>query len=443
VQFRPPKPTAAAFVLLLIGLGACGAIGLWWQDTLPFGPGWGNELSNAGRVLGLLAGYLVAVQLILMARIPWLDHTLGPQRLATWHASIGRYVIIALVSHAAAIILGYAILNEQGVVDQTIKLWTSYAYVWLAMIGLVLFVVIGIVSARAVRHRVSYETWYLIHLLTYVGIGLSFWHALFNGAEFAFSFRNRVFWSALYALAFACILVFRVAIPMAGTLRMRAHIVEVVHETASVVSLHIGGSGLPRVKPGQFVRLRLLDGRSWWHSHPFSVSAPSSDRRLRVTVKAVGSHTCYLRDGAFGTRVLVSGPYGALTVDRKRRQRTVLIAGGIGVTPLLPLLETLPGSSGDITLVYRASSADDLAFKAEIERAATAREAHVIYVLGPRGAEASDDPIRAEELGRLIPGIDECDVYLCGPEGLIDQVRGSLRSLGVPSQSIHVEQFAF
>ncbi len=376
-QSRLPSPTASALVLLAIGLGACGAVGLWWGDTLPFTPSVGNELSNAGRILGLLCGYLVAVQLILMVRIPWLDRTLGPQRLASWHAHIGRYVIITLVGHDAAIIVGYASTLQKGVVAQTVKLWTSYSYVAWAMVGLVLLVIVGVISARAVRRRVSYETWYLIHLLTYVAIGLSFWHAIFAGAEFAYSTRNRILWSVLYATAFACILVFRAALPLWRTVRMRAQVAYVVPETATAVSVYFRGAHLPRVRPGQFVRVRILDGRRWWHSHPFSVSAPGRSTGIRVTVKAVGAHTQSLAGLAPGTRVLISGPYGALTADRRRSSRVLLIAGGIGITPLLPLLQTLPASTGDLTLLYRASSDDDIALRAEIDAAAADRGARV------------------------------------------------------------------
>lgn len=439
---RVRKRTVPALVLALIGLGGCGAVALWWGDTLPFTPSWGNELTNAGRILGLLAGYLVAVQLILMARIPWLDQALGPQRLASWHASIGRYVVITLVGHAAAVILGYSVTLEKGPVEQTIKFWTSYSYVALAMVGLVMLVIVGVMSARAVRKRVSYETWYLIHLLTYVAIGLSFWHGMTTGAEFAYSTRNRIFWSTLYIVAFGCILVFRVTLPLARMIRMNARVRRVVRETQTAVSIHIEGRRLPPVRPGQFVRMRVLSKNGWWHSHPFSVSAPSTRTHLRVTVNAAGSHTRSLADVVPETRVLLTGPYGALTADRRRRQRVLLVAGGIGVTPLLPLLQTLPADPGDVTLIYRASDVESLALKDEIDATCLDRGMTVHYILGPRGS-GEDDPISAAQLDLLVPDLADHDVFICGPDGLVDHVRESLRSRGVSSRSIHVEQFAF
>lgn len=440
---RVTSPTVAALLLVLIGLGGCAAVGLWWGDTLDFTPGWGNWLSNAGRILGLLAGYLVAIQLILMARIPWLDRSLGPQRLSRWHAGIGMYVIFLLIGHALSIIFGYAIFAERGFFDQVGRLWTAYAYVSLAMIAFGILILVGITSARAIRRRVSYETWYLIHLATYVAIALAFTHAFTSGAEFAFSLRNRVLWSTLYILAFGSLLIFRFLIPLLRTLRTRAHVEQVVQESADTVSIHIAGRGLPVSRPGQFIRLRVLDGSRWWQSHPFSLSSAPSAGHLRVTVKMLGSHTRALAAVRVGTRVLVSGPYGSMTAARRRQPRVLLIAGGIGITPLLPLLQTLPARPGELTLIYRASAFDSLALKAEIDEIAAERGAEVHYVVGPRGDSSSPDPLSAEELGNMVPDVTACDVFLCGPEGMVADVIRTLLALGVGRQSIHLEQFSY
>ncbi len=440
---RLGTPTVAALVLLLIGVGGCAAVGLWWANTLPFTPSWGNWFSNAGRILGLLAGYLVAVQLILMARIPWVDRVLGAQRLARWHGSIGMFIVFLLIGHASAIVLGYGQITDRNVLEETVRLWTSYAYVSLAMVALMIFIVVGVISAQAVRRSVSYETWYFIHLATYIAIGLAFTHAFTSGAEFAFSMRNRYLWAALYIVAFASVVIFRFLLPMIRLARMRAHVDHVRMESADTVSIYIRGAKLPKCEPGQFIRLRVLNRGHWWQSHPFSVSTISVNGRMRVTVKMLGEHTQALSDVAIGTRVFVSGPYGSLTAARRRQRRVLLIAGGIGITPLLPLLQTLPAESAELTLIYRASDVDSVALKSEVDVVAAERGAEVHYVLGARGSSASDDPLSAVELLSLVPDVAECDVFLCGPEGFVSQVSQSLRSLGVSRNSIHVEQFSF
>src|SRR5690349_996269 len=118
----PATPAAAparahpAAVLALIAAGAVAAIALWWHST-PLISGWGDWLTNAGRITGLLAGYGVVVLVALMARLPPLERGIGADRLARWHAMGGRYVISLVVTHALLITWGYAVTAHTNVVS--------------------------------------------------------------------------------------------------------------------------------------------------------------------------------------------------------------------------------------------------------------------------------------------------------------------------------------
>jgi predicted ferric reductase len=158
---RTPRPTmspdrAASLVVLSgIGVGAVAVIGLWWQDT-QFVNGLGGWLTNAGRITGLLAGYAVVVLLLLMARLPYLEHNVGTDRLTRWHAMGGRYTVSLAVAHTLLIIWGYAVTARAGLIRETTSLLTSYADVLMATVSLLLLVGVGIASARAARRRLSY-----------------------------------------------------------------------------------------------------------------------------------------------------------------------------------------------------------------------------------------------------------------------------------------------
>src|SRR5262249_56721026 len=102
-----------------------------------------------------------------------------------------------------------------------------------------------------------------------------------------------------------------------------------------------------------------------------------------------------------GVRVIATGPFGALTARRRIHRRVLLLAGGIGVTPLRALFEALPGGPGDITMLYRASSLDALVLRSELEEIAQRRQARLHYLLG-RSGEA-DDPRPADHLRGLVP----------------------------------------
>jgi predicted ferric reductase len=428
--------------LAAITIGALVVVLLWWHDT-PTIRAFGDWLTNAGRITGLLAGYLLAWLLILMARTPLLEHHGGADVLARWHARAGRYTVGLVVAHGLLVTWGYAVLAHTGVVRQASTLLLSYPDVLMATVGGLLLVGVGVVSARAARARMRYETWYYLHLYTYRAIALSFAHVFATGQEFASHPFARVLWSALYLFAAGAVVWHRIATPAYRTWRHRMRVGRVVAEGPGVVSIVLRGRHVDElgVQPGQFVRLRFLSRDLWWAAHPFSLSAAPHGDLLRVTVKHLGDHTGHMPALRHCTRELVEGPYGALTAQRRTRRKVLLLAGGIGITPLRALFQSLPAAPGDLTLVYRAERPEDLVLRREIETLAERREqaAHVL----PGRVGGDRDVLVGDRLRRLLPDLRAHDVYVCGPPGFVNAATAALRRLGVSRRHIHSENFAF
>jgi ferredoxin-NADP reductase len=204
------------------------------------------------------------------------------------------------------------------------------------------------------------------------------------------------------------------------------------------------------VAAGQFLIWRFLSGPGWTRGHPYSLSAAPTGTTLRITVKDLGDDSRALRNVRPGSRVAIEGPFGRLHPGVRTRRKVTLLASGIGVTPLRGLLEALPQGPGDVTLVYRASSEQDVVFRREIEQVASATGARVVFVLGHRIADrASWLPQYAahlsdvEALVRLVPDIAEHDVYVCGAQGWVDAAKDAALEAGVPPQHIHEERFSW
>jgi len=430
-------------VLAVIAAGAAATLFLWWHGT-PSLHGFGDWLTNAGRITGLEASYGIVVLVALMARIPPLERGVGADRLARWHAMGGRYVIGLVVAHALLITWGYAVTAHTTVIHQSWTLLDSYPDVLLATAAGLLLVMTAVVSARAVRRKLRYETWYYLHFYTYLAAALAFSHQFADGAEFMTDTAARVAWSVLYLAVGSAIVWFRFVTPVRQALRHRLRVTEVRQETPDVVSIVIGGRHLAelRAESGQFFRWRFLTRDLWWTSSPYSLSEPPRPDRLRITVKAAGDHSDALRALTPGTRVVAEGPYGALTGAKRRRRKVLLIAGGVGITPLRALLESLPAAPGDLTLIYRVSSLRDAVFRRELEEIAARRGAKVWFVAGSR-SELDENPLTGGELTRRIPGLIDHDVYLCGPPGLTAAVTRELTGAGVRRRQIHHESFEF
>jgi predicted ferric reductase len=438
-----PSPVRAhpVAILVAIGLGALGVVFLWWSDT-PAVSNFGEWVTNAGRVLGLLAGYGVVVLVALMARLPPLDRGVGTDRLARWHAMGGRYIISLITAHALLIIWGYAITAHTNVVSEAVTLVLDYPDVLMATVAAFLLIGVGIVSARAARKRMRYETWYYLHFYTYVAIALAFSHQFAVGADFVANEPARVGWSALYATVGAAVLWYRIIRPLRQAARHQLRVVSLSAEAPGVVSVHIGGRYLDelRAEPGQFFRWRFLTRGRWWSANPYSLSAMPRPDLMRITVKEHGDHSEAVRRLRPGTRVIAEGPYGSFSAATVRAGRQVLLlAGGVGITPLRAMFAAIPG---DVTLVYRASAPSDVVFHRELEAIAQARGARVHYLIGSR-AQLGGDPLSARRLAELVPGLHRCEVYLCGPGGMTETAVAELRAAGVPRSRIHYESFEF
>lgn len=367
-------------------------------------------------------------------------------RLAAAHRWFGFACLWLLAAHGVFTTTGYALGDRSPILAEGWTLLTTYPYVLMATVGMGLFVAVAVSSVRAARRRMSYETWYGIHLYAYLAIALAFLHQIFVGADFVDDPVATGYWVGLYLAVGASVLAFRVGLPIRRSLRHRFRVASVVPEGPGVVSIYLVGRDLDRlrVRAGQYFVARFLTRDGWWRGHPFSISAAPNGAWLRLTIKVLGDHTSRLQALEPGTRVFVEGPYGVMTAGRRTRRRVLLIAAGIGITPLRALLEELPGGPRDLTLPYRASSWDEVVFRDELMSIGRARGADVRFLVGRRGSpEMPGDPLGPDTLAALVPDLDERDVYLCGPAGMMDATRRSLRALRVPAGHIHLERFAY
>ena len=331
--------------------------------------------------------YLIVVEVLLMGRVPWLDRMIGMDRLAVWHRRNGEYAICLLIAHAVLTIWGYAVTAHEGLVKETTSVVLSYPDMLAATVGLGLLVAVGILSARAVRRRVSYQTWYFVHLYTYIALALSFAHQFNTGVRLRHppaqpGHLDRSCTAAWPPSSSATGSVK----PLVNMARHRFVVVGTVSEGPGLTSVYVSGRRLWELdaEAGQFFMWRFLTRDGWWQAHPFSLSAAPNGRWLRLTAKTLGDHSAGLARLRPGTKVMLEGPYGSFTRHRRRRRKVLLIGAGVGITPLRALFELFTVPGGDVALIYRASTPDELALRREIDQIADRRKAKVFYLVGSR-----------------------------------------------------------
>jgi predicted ferric reductase len=432
--------SAAAGTATIMVAGAALVTGTWWRAAPP--PlGAGATLTDAGRLTGLLAGYVALLQVMLRIRLPAVERRLGTDAINEAHRLLGGYLIVLIVSHASLITAGYSLAAGSSVAQELTTLAASYPYVMWAVIAASLLAGVAISSLPVIRRRLLYEAWHGVHLLVYVSLALAFFHQVTVGEHFRHQVGLRAAWTVLFAGAGAAVIVFRFLRPLYLSFRHRLVVGSVVHETRNIISVRVTGRNihLLRARPGQYFRWRFLAPGAWYLAHPFSLSEEPGGRSFRITVRITGRHTAMLSQLPAGTRVIAEGPCGGLIAGPSWAGPVALIAGGIGITPLRALFATAPCAENAITLIYRVHDAADVVFRAELERIAAQRGGTVHFLTGRRDDPRND--LSPARLLRLCPDLARSCVFVCGPAGYAQTVRASLDSLGVPRSRVRSESF--
>ncbi|MDX3753000.1 ferric reductase-like transmembrane domain-containing protein [Streptomyces sp. AK08-02] len=397
-----------------------------------------NSVLTVAKFFGLHAALLMLFQLLLVARLPWLDRRFGMDRLTVWHRWVGFSLLWTVLTHATLVVLGYATLSDTSMGSTFVALSGVPASL-LGMLAAAVVLVIGVISTRSVRRRLRYEVWHGLHLLLYVALGLAFVHQLRETTTFTSSAFAEAYWWILWLFSFGALVTGRIALPLWRNARHRFRVTAVVPESDNVVSVYVTGRNLDKLpaRAGQFCIWRFPGHNNWWLANPFSLSAAPDGQGLRLTAKAVGTTSAGLRDVPVGSRAFVEGPYGAFTSLHRTRPGALLIAGGVGITPVRAMLEEQ--GNGDVVVLYRVRSEADAVLLNEIRRLIALRGGR-LHLLTGRTTEGAP-PFGAESLRRLVPDVTERDVYVCGPAAMTAAVLSGLRELRVPARQVHSERF--
>jgi predicted ferric reductase len=399
-------------------------------------------LARTAGLAGLISAYLALVQVVLLSRLPILERLAGFDRLTQWHRWNGHLCIDLVIVHVVLQIQGYSMPTHRSFGDE---FWTMVARgafpgMITATIGTVLLLAVGWSSFVIARRRLPYEAWYAVHLTAYAGIALAWFHEIPTGGDLALNPGAARYWRILALVTLATV-AWRVLTPLVSAFRYRLKVVDVIDEGGGATTLRIAGRRLERLRalPGQFFLWRFLTRGHWWSAHPFSLSEAPDGKTFRITAKSVGNHTSRMRTIPIGTRVVAEGPFGDFTERSRHREKVLLVAGGIGITPVRALLERM---DGDVVAIYRVLTPADIVFAQELDELQRTRGVALYYVIGDHATPEGRSLLSPQHLGELVPDLAEREVYLCGPPAMTNVTEQRLRAAGVPRRRLHVERFA-
>ena len=446
---------------ILLGIQAPIILGFWaWNHVhnpmgnLLTGDAAGQYLAW-GRLAGLLAAYGILFQLILVGRAKWVEQVFGLDRLTRLHHYLGFSLIILLAAHPVLVTTGHALQAEVSRGEQFVDFCRNWKGVMAAAIAAGIMAIALLFSFIIVlTRRLRYEIWYAVHLTFYLAIAMAFFHQVSVGSDFTDNRWFRYYWYVLYLLTFVSLLLSRFVRPIWNLARHRFVVTRLVPEAGDVTSVHIEGRNMDTfpVQAGQFMLVRFLAPGFRWEAHPFSMSCVPDGKQIRLTIKQLGDFTRKIPALPIGTRVLIDGPHGVFTArhaglaDPSGPPRKVLmIAGGIGITPIRSLSEELIKYRHDVILLYAVRNRALLVFEKELEKLAGKSGGclKVVPVLSSEPTWAGEKGyVDRERILRLAPDVLDREVFLCGPPPMMRIIRALLHSMGVPRSRIHYERFA-
>ena len=396
-----------------------------------------------GRWMGIVMAFSILIELLLMARIPAIENNFDVDDISQVHRWNGYVLVYSIVAHVVFLTVGYAWQQDNGLIGQFIALNTDFEDVLLATFGSILFFVIAISSVKIARKAVRYETWYYLHLIAYIAVGLTFLHQINSGSDLITQDWLRWYWIAIYAVLFALLGYYRFIRQLVYMFRFGFSVSSVQQEAKDIYSVYITGKGLGRLKfqAGQYATWRFLAKGYWGQAHPFSISSPPGAAMLRLTFKAKsGDFSQSLMSVPIGARVLLDGPRGAFTTSRGRCDNVLLLAGGIGVAPMVAMLAQLATQHKKVALIYCVRQRLELAFAADIRHLQQIYPNITCVVHESSTAGRLTVPQALRYVDNDLLGTS---VLLCGPSGMADCLKTDLVAQGVPAHHIIAEQFKF
>lgn len=393
-------------------------------------------LGTLSSGLGVLALSALIATVVVPSRIRSLTAAFGVERILGMHRWLGLLAVILVVLHLAVAVAGHpGLLNPLAATDAARAGWAS-------TIALLLT---GWVAARARRPGARYEVWARAHVgLAAAGLVLAALHVVWLG-HLVEDPVMRVVLSALVLVLIGVLAHRWVWRPLFS--RQGAYVVYGVRRESPTVStlvlvpVHLRRGGL-RFAPGQFVWLRMRRAVVGIEEHPFTIASSANvTGRLELTVREGGDFSTVLSCLTTGSKVWLDGPHGSFTADGPARHADglVLLAGGVGITPMMSMLRTLAERADPrVHRLVVAERGTEPLFADELTALARRLDLRVTRTAGRR--------IDAAMLAEVLPdpaGRARLEYFVCGSPSVTAGSLAALEQMGVPAARVHTEQFGW
>jgi predicted ferric reductase len=394
--------------------------------------------------LGYSGLAMMGLQIGLTARFRYVTKPWGEDVIYHFHRQISLIAVGLIVTHAVVLTAGRPQMLAP--LNMLQAPWSAR----FAIVSIGALIALVVAALWRVRLKIGYEAWHLSHIiLAVVAIAAGIAHMVGSGVYLVDPWK-RALWIGLTIFWIGLLLYVRIVKPL-FMLRRPYRVSGVRGERGDTSTLVMRPDGHPgfRFTPGQFGWLTLWGSPFKITGHPFSFSssAEAADGRVEMTIRNLGDFTSAITKVSEGQRVYLDGPYGAFTIGNPTDMH-VLIAGGIGVTPMMSMIRTLAdrGDRRPVTLLYGSRDWDSITFREELEALQARLNLTVVHVLAnpPAGWTGERGFITADLFKRhLPPPYASHEYFICGPNVMMDAIERALGHMRVPLSKYHSERYSF
>ncbi len=398
-----------------------------------------------GAAIGYAGLAMMGLQFGLTARFRYVTEPWGEDVIYHFHRQISLVAVGLVVAHAVIMLAARPDLFALPGSIHDVP-WGAVA-AFVALLSLIALVVTALWRAEL---RIPYEAWHIAHIaLAVVAVTGGLLHMV-GWAFYLTDPWKRALWIGLTVFWIALLLYVRIVKPL-FMLRRPYRVAEVRAERGDTTTLVMAPDDHPGFgfRPGQFGWLTLWSSPFRITGHPFSFSssAEAPGGRVEMTIRNLGDFTSAIPKVPSGQRVYLDGPYGAFTIGHPADMH-VLIAGGVGITPMMSMIRTLAdrGDPRPVILLYGSKDWESITFREELEAAKARLNLTVVHVLSdpPPGWTGEQGRITAEVFRRhLPPPYAEHEYFICGPGPMMDAIENALGELHVPMAKYHSERYSF
>ena len=427
---------ALIYVLLILA-----PLGFSWSLGWPPRP-FHQELASG---LGMLAFSIILVEFLLSGRFRFISSGLGMDVTMRVHQLMARTA------------LGFALVHPllyQGSASGGRRPWdpthqltiTTDLSALVSGIGAYFLFFILVASAIARKSlEYKYETWRLLHGLGALVLACLLLHHTVYAGRYSGHPSLMYFWFGLTSFAAGTLVyVYLVRPTCQGEKPWRVTSVSRLTPRQWELRLKPDGHEGLTFQAGQFAWLNVGHSAFSLHENPFSISsAPAEGPEVSFLIKELGDFTCRLGQIAPQTLAYLDAPYGNLSINNRPEQGIVLIAGGVGIAPMLSILRQvrLSRTQRDLKLIYGNRVEEQIVYREELS------EVDTVFVLSepPRAWHGETGMIDGSLLDRNLSSeqFESWLFVLCGPAAMMDAVEDHLISRGTASHRIISERFDY